>query len=148
MQKLSRHYREMTFMMIRWRFWQRAKSPTNGLSMIRSIERLVETEYWYRYFDSARARSAGKFVKSTIWRRWIHGIKLLQKKRARVNTHKCGNLCNNRAIGEVAIFLAAFNYSDAFGRLNRLLVFARKTKLRMTTARNSNITISLEYQQE
>lgn len=125
--------------------WQRANSRTNGLSTVRSIECLVETEYWYRCFDSVRAVQ-GKFVKSTIWRRWIRGIKLLQKKRARANTHKYENLCNNRA--RDAYLSRCIQLFRCVRPSKPIIRFARKTKLRMTTARNSNITASLKYERE
>lgn len=129
----------MTFMIIRWgRQMIRgyARSWTDRFSTVRSIDHLVETEYWCRCFDLPRT-AQGKFVKSAIWRRWILGIKLSQKK---PGVYPCTREFALRS--RCLLFFATFNYSDALGRLNRLLVSLVKRNYEWRL-RNSGITASL-----
>lgn len=68
------------------------------------------------------------------------------RKHTHPHRHRRGNLCDNRARGGyLPRCIQLFRCVRPTKPITR---FARKTKLRMTTARNSNITVSLDCERE
>lgn len=123
---------EMTFMMIRGhtRLW------TNRFSTVRSIDHL----------SSRRNIDVGVLICLARRKANSSNPRFGGDEFARLNYHKKAG-CVSVHVGicatiEMPAFFAAFNYSDALGRLNRLLVSLVKRNYEWRL-RNSGITASL-----